>query len=176
MKKIILSLLLMSSVGFAGGFVEPYLGISGLGSFKEKVSGNPDLGDFDGVPISVGARAGFVKMGLGVGLDYAITRKIKFDNLIGDGDLSELGLIVGYSFPILAKVYAGYVFTGKLDIGATEFKGLKGIKLGAGLKAMPFLSVNLEMKSYDLDEYQSLNSDSSIRMWTLSVSAPLNIF
>jgi len=68
---------------------------------------------------SFGGRLGYQNLGLQIGVDYLNS------NLKIDGDefkTSEWAGFIGYEFPVLFRVYAGYIFSGSGDATEDEIK------------------------------------------------------
>lgn len=169
---------LVSAQSQAALLLEPLVGYS-VGKFNTEV--NPGSVDDDESlsGISYGGRVGYQNLGFQLGLDYLASNLA-----VDDDDLktSELGAFVGFEFPILVRVYAGYVFSGKGNYevkngGEFEFEGATGPKIGVGFTLLPFLDVNLEYRRISYDTYDlpvgSLDADYSATM--LSFSLPFTI-
>ena len=162
------------STAHAGVLIEPYLGyLTG----KVEQSSN----DWDISGVNFGARLGYKSfLGLMGGLDY-MTGKLEDDaNPKNDVTPSQLGVFVGFEFPILLRVYGVYGISNKAEFkdSATtnKYEGGDNIKLGVGFTALPLLSINLEyiMASYDEMDGNSLTNDLNIKTYGLSVSAPFD--
>lgn len=161
----------------AAFYLEPFVGIMVNSEFEQ---GNDD-GDISGS--QVGARVGWTRMGLSLGLDG---RRVSsnFDSSTGDADYTatQAGFFIGYEFPILLRVWANYVFSSNAsndddsDVKLTEGSGYT---LGVGYKALPFLSVNLEIFSTDYDKLEFDGGDSDIEFESsgmiLGISVPVSI-
>jgi hypothetical protein len=153
--------------------VEPYLGIPVTGQIKNTNDATPaasfeaDLGG-----TAFGARLGWGMLGFAAGLEYQMS-KYKFKspkNALGvtngdeNADGTDLGFFVGFSFPILLRIYATYFIDSQLAYtipGTTnkaEHAGT-GYKLGVGYTGIPipFLSVNLEIQANAYDEDDALS-------------------
>lgn len=114
---------------------------------------------------SVGGRIGYQNLGFQLGLDY-LKSSLKLD----DNDykenvsLDEFAGFVGYEFPILLRVYAGYIFSAngtsklKADLGSgaqeynLKMKDGTGTKLGVGFTVLPFLDINFEYRNGKFDK------------------------
>lgn len=188
MKKFIFAsvLALTCSSSFAAILIEPLVGYNVTSTFrmKDKTTGTKE--DGKGAGPAYGGRLGYQNFGFSLGLDYLAGRvDLKHTNFESDLKTSEFGGFVGYRFPVLLKVYAGYIFSGTADskYGATkqkaEFSKGTGPKLGIGWTAFPFLDFNLEYRRVTWDEVEiggtKSNSDQSYSAWLLSVSIPLTI-
>jgi hypothetical protein len=188
MKKLIVASIvaLMCSSSFAAILIEPLVGYNVTSTFQMKDKATGAKEDGKGAGPAYGGRLGYYNLGFSLGLDYlAGSADLKHTNFESDLKTSEWGGFVGYRFPILLKVYAGYVFSGTADskYGATkqkaEFSKGTGAKLGVGWTAFPFLDFNLEYRKITWDEVKiggsKANSDQSYSAWLLSVSIPITI-
>lgn len=137
-----------------------------------------------------GGRLGFQKLGFQVGLDY-LNSTLDFD----DKDFkpvktSEWGAFVGFEFPILFRVYAGYIFsangqTKALDTSTdsyvkTDFRSGSGFKAGVGFTLLPFLDINLEYRNVTFDEskakgYSKSDDDITMNAYMIGLSLPFTI-
>ena len=143
------SLLIEPVVGYNMGSLE----VDTTGVSKEKFNGT-----------SYGGRLGYQNFGFQLGLDYLAS------NLnIDDKDYSKLSTgewagFVGFEFPILLRIYAGYIFSASGNtqydngLGAGKQKialeGGSGTKLGLGFTILPFLDINLEYRKVSFDDYK----------------------
>lgn len=135
----------------AGLLLEPVLGyslskfeIDQANSSEEKANGP-----------SLGGRIGYQNLGFQLGLDY-LRSNLSVDENDFKEDLvtSEFAGFVGFEFPILLRVYAGYIFMANaeadIDVGAGkqsfELNDGKGLKLGVGFTVLPFLDINVEYR------------------------------
>lgn len=186
MKKLTqLTLLLAAILGYttqanAALLIEPVVGYS-YGKFNSELSalGTSDKDDSTLKGLSYGGRLGYQNLGFQLGLDYlASTLDVEGD----DFKTSEFGGFVGFEFPILVRVYAGYVFSGTgtlgADTGDIDLEGGSGPKIGVGFTLLPFLDINLEYRritydTYDLPASTSFDADYSATM--LSFSLPFTI-
>lgn len=153
----------------AGFYIEPYLGYE----FGE--SEDPS-GTDDHAGTMMGARIGWAKLGFAVGLDYQ-TGSVEVDDTPKyDVDISDLGLFVGYDFPVIPlRVYGTYFFDSKAEpdiTGASELSG-SGMRFGVGFTGLPIVNINLEKIMRDYDEMDGASGDPEIEIdaMMLSVSA-----
>lgn len=173
------ALLIEPVVGFSSGKAE--LTITDNSPGGDVVSGDESIKG-----LSYGGRLGFQNLGFQVGLDY-LASAMKFDG--EKWDTSELGGFVGFEFPVLFRVYAGYIFSGSakvaLDDDTATLKSGTGPKFGIGMTLLPFLDVNLEYRSvkYDTADISSLygagtdiSLDGKYNAIMLGVSFPLTLF
>ncbi len=135
---------------------------------------------------SFGGRLGYQKLGFQVGLDYLNSSIDMDDKDFGKNvSLNEFAGFVGFEFPILLRVYAGYIFSAN---GETEdkasgdkitFKDGSGAKAGVGFTLLPFLDINLEYRRGTFDEWKSgsqkVDSEVDYSAFMLSLSLPFTI-
>lgn len=181
-----LSLFVFGGTARAGVLVEPYLGFA-LGSGDN--GGNVD---YDYKTVQLGGRLGYQMLGFMGGIDYSLAsfdlEREYNDNTPGAlGDLStdknQLGLFVGYDFPILLRAWATYYVSAKADFSNASINEMSGsgTGLGVGFTGLPFVSLNLEYRSFKYDEAKDNNgtvsgfSERSLNEIFLSVSLPLDL-
>ncbi len=156
----------------ASFLVEPILGYN-IGNF-ESFTGE----DQSAKGIGIGGRLGFEYLGLQGALDGSFSTLDIDDNIDDDGELREFGLFIGYDFPILFRVWAGYMFSANMERGNTDFRG-SGTKVGVGFSPLPLLSLNLEYKMINFDELEfggvTTSADRDLNTLFFSVSVPLNL-
>lgn len=162
-------LLMGSSVSHADFLIEPYLGYH-LGKCEAGSS------DVDAKGVTFGGRLGFSTMiGLQFGLDYMGGEWRVDTSPRTDATLSNLGVFVGYEFPIMLRVFGSYFFDAELK----DTSKLEGdmIRLGVGLSPLPFIDVNLEYikSTYDKLNGVSLGSDVKMDMYGITLSVPFEI-
>ena len=127
--------------------IEPVLGYS--------LNGKLELGDasYSGARgASYGGRLGYQKLGFQIGGDYLHSSlNMNDDDFKEDMSLSEWGGFVGFEFPILFRVYAGYIFsatgTSEVETGDFELSSGSGMKVGLGFTGLPFIDINFEYRS-----------------------------
>lgn len=160
MKKLTqIGLLLALILGFtvesqAALLIEPVLGYSvGKINTEQSLLGESEKDDNSLSGTSYGGRLGFQNLGFQLGVDYLASQ------MTSDGDdfsTSEFGGFVGFEFPILLRVYAGYVFSGTAtaegDDDDIKLKSGTGPKLGVGFTILPFLDLNIEYRSIKYEE------------------------
>ncbi|MDD4975066.1 MAG: hypothetical protein PHY93_11980 [Bacteriovorax sp.] len=176
----VLVLTILTSSAHASLLIEPHLGynISGGGTTSgvEYKYTNPELG----------LRLGGQILGLMAGLDYTFSSYTWTQSPGGDDkfDRGEVGLFVGYNFPILLRFWGAYYFsntakdtnsTGKTATGA-EFKG-NTKELGVGFTGIPFLSLNLMYRNVVFDSKPAVvtGGDISNHEVVLGVSLPFTL-
>lgn len=172
------------STAKAALLIEPVLGYN-LGT-KVDVS---DVKEYSGGKgVAYGGRLGYQNFGFQLGVDYlASTIDMGSNRFKEDLKTSEWAGFVGFEFPILLRVYAGYIFsgTGETDwqmAGLTqelELKGGTGPKFGVGFTVLPFLDINVEYRSVSYDERKwggvKLANDVDYNTYLLSISLPFTI-
>jgi hypothetical protein len=157
-----ITLLLVFALSFsfqsqAGLLIEPVVGYSfGKATSELEVPSDTTQNDTakeSAKGTSYGGRLGYQNFGFQLGVDYLAS------NMKIDGDAfktSEFGGFVGYEFPVLIRVYAGYIFSGTgtltSDDDDFEFKSGTGPKVGVGLTLLPFLDFNIEYRSITYEE------------------------
>lgn len=139
----------------AGLLVEPVLGYNlatklDIQDGGEKYSGGRGMG--------WGGRLGYQNLGFQLGLDY-LNSSIDMDDrdLKGDVKMTEWAAFVGFEFPVLLRVYAGYIFAangeGKNAFGQdVDLKSGSGTKFGVGFTTLPWIDINIEYRSGTFDE------------------------
>ena len=138
--------------------IEPVIGYS-FGKEKLDYSGISTGSESNSLKgLSYGGRLGYQNLGFQLGLDY-LASKMDVDG--DDLNTGEWGGFVGFEFPVLLRVYAGYIFTGsaeyKSDGSTTNFSGASGPKLGLGLTLLPFLDFNIEYRQVKFDTKKDIN-------------------
>jgi hypothetical protein len=105
-------------------------------------------------------------------------------SLAGDDfNTGEWGGFVGFEFPILIRVYAGYIFSGtadyKTDTIDTSFSGGTGPKFGVGFTILPFLDLNIEYRSVKYETEKDVpagtNIDADYSAVMVGVSLPFTL-
>lgn len=181
----VFSLFIFTSTAQAGILVEPYVGYS-IGLSKDY--GNTT---YDYKTPQFGARLGYQFLGLMAGIDYSLSssfdlsQKNKTTGATSkvSSDKNQLGLFVGYEFPILLRAWGTYFLDSNLNKSSTPGKAYSGngYALGAGFTGLPFVSLNLEYRSFSYDSSKISGSTTALNpKWTmneilLSVSLPINI-
>lgn len=164
----------------AGVLVEPVLGysfskvqVSDTGFSEEKASGP-----------SFGGRLGYQNLGFQLGVDYLQSNLDVDDNDYSSLKTKEWAGFIGFEFPVLLRVYAGYIFSAlgdtKYDSGSGNQK-LKlqdgsGAKFGLGFTGLPFIDINFEYRKGSFGEYKYQGSthdkDMDFEAFMVGVSLP----
>jgi len=160
--------LLASPLSHASFLLEPYLGYH---------FGTMDWGSSDDTAKgpTFGGRVGFSQLGLQFGADYMggnweIDRSPSFK-----GSASNLGIFVGYDFPVLFRAYATYFFDAELK-DTSKYEG-NLIRFGVGLSPVPLIDINLEYMTatYDKNNGNSLGTNAKLNMFGVTVSIPFTL-
>ncbi len=155
----------------AGLLIEPYAGYH-TGDFK---FGSTKY-DFGGA--AYGGRLGYSRLGLQLGADYMAGKwTIDVDPSDFKGDINNLGAFIGYSFPILVRVYATYFFNSSIKDSNTKYEG-NTTRLGVGFSPLPFVDINLEYMTgtYDKVDGQSISGTKpKFDVYGVSLSVPFDL-
>lgn len=172
MKKIVqLTLLLSLFLGYsfqsqAALLIEPVLGYSfGKANLEYESAGLTDSDKESINGVSYGGRLGYQNLGFQLGLDY-LASKMSLDG--DDFNTGEWGGFVGFEFPILIRVYAGYIFSGtgdiKTDTNDVKVSGGTGPKFGVGFTMLPFLDLNIEYRSVKYDQEKDISAGTDLNL------------
>lgn len=158
--------------------IEPHLGYNVTGDADYETNETKYNGP------QYGARLGVQSLGFMGGLDY--THSSFTYKTTGAADSKQkrdqLGLFVGYNFPVLVRAWVGYYFSDKTkDDDGSSTEG-HGTEVGLGFTGLPFLSINLQyrMSTHDTGTSRSgaeaaINPEFETSEIVLGVSLPLNI-
>jgi hypothetical protein len=177
---LILTVLFINPVS-AGVLIEPLVGYS-FGSIK----GDQGSGKSESVTgPSFGGRLGYQNLGFQLGLDYLNSSYSVSNNDYSSLKTSEWGGFVGFEFPILLRVYAGYIFSAtgatKYDTGAggdvdLDFQKGSGTKFGIGFTGLPFVDINFEYRKSSYNEYKlagtKYDDSTNFNAYMISLSFP----
>lgn len=183
-----LCLLLALAFGFVESakaelHIEPVWGYNLQGK-AELPSGKKidDKSSFAGTGMAYGGRLGFTKFGFQVGLDY-LHSTLDMD-LEEDVLMDEWAGFVGFEFPILFRIYAGYIFSATATTenkagDNIEFSKGSGAKVGLGFTPIPLIDINLEYRAgrfgmYEIDSATKVEveEDTNYRALFLGISLP----
>ena len=184
---LLLALILgFSSYSQAALLIEPVVGYS-LNS-KFEASANDvlmDDVDFKGHGASFGGRLGYQNLGFQLGLDYLKSSLTIDESGLEDSvSMSEWGAFVGFEFPVLVRLYAGYIFSATADAEATdgdklEFTKGSGMKLGVGFTGLPFIDINVEYRKGTFGEFEmagvKTGAETDYSALMIGLSLPLTI-
>lgn len=167
--------------------VEPLVGFN-LGS-KIDIKDDDNKGNYTGMGGAYGGRLGYQKLGFQMGVDY-LHSSIDFSgkDFKTNTSLNEWAGFVGFEFPVLLRVYAGYIFSAtgeskyldKNDVKQSlDLKSGSGAKFGIGFTGLPFVVINLEYRAGSIDDYKLgstryENDKMKYSSYLLSLSLPLN--
>lgn len=186
---LLFSAFLFTSHAKAALLVEPLVGYSFVNStFNADTAAGVTKEDYSGNGGSFGGRLGYQKLGFQIGLDY-LHSSIDLDDKDIKQNLSmnEWAAFVGFEFPVLLRVYAGYIFSAdgetKIDVGATnedtKLTDGTGMKAGVGFTLLPFLDINVEYRKGTFGEWkrgsQKVDSDVDYSAWMVGVSLPFTL-
>lgn len=170
-------LLLTSASTQAGVLVEPIIGLN----VNHKLES--DNYDVSGVGGAFGGRLGYQNYGFQLGLDYLSSSTDMDDKKFKNNFKSQdWAAFVGFEFPILVRVYAGYIFSStgevKMTAGEAKLKEGSGTKIGIGFTGLPFVDINVEYRrgTYDDVKVGGIKGDKTDFSATMiSLSLPLNL-
>jgi hypothetical protein len=176
---LLLSLVLVSFQSRASLLIEPHVAYQ----FAGKVENSSPESTFSGT--QYGARLGLQTFGLMGGLDY--TRSSVTIKTVGSADdksdRDQIGVFIGYKFPILLRAWGSYYFNDKNTYSNNDYASGSGTEIGIGFTGLPFISVNLTYRtsSYDTAYDAStgikgtLSPSTKANEIALGVSLPLNL-
>jgi hypothetical protein len=178
MKKLIASatfalFFCLGTAAQAGILLEPFMAYE-TGKFKAPG------GESDAAGTSFGARVGYSMLGLFGALEYnvgSLTAKGTPDVTFSSNDM---GLTVGYKFPILFQAYATYFLTSKASSSVSDVSGGGGTRIGFGYTGLPFVALNVEMVSRKYNKLTpagaaEVDQDNDLNTTAISLSLPFNL-
>lgn len=170
-RKVLLALLLTltwTSTSSAALLLEPFVGYSMMDT-DQATTPTPIAGEASG--LGFGARLGLQFMGLMGGFQYDSAMATELEAVQGattskdDIKRTHMGIFVGYNLPVMVRLWGTYFFKSELEgdqattadagvdyIDSTETLNGAGYGLGVGFTGLPFLSVNLEYRTFEYDE------------------------
>lgn len=125
------------------------LPISSFAGFKFNPKVNYNLLEYnnnDATGVGFGLGLGYSFVGLYTMLEYE-TAELSVDNYNSDQTMKNMGLVVGYEFPILLNVWLNYVFDA--EFGNDEGSGTK---IGLGYSVAPMIQLYLEIFNLEYDK------------------------
>lgn len=168
--------------------LEPVVGYNVSGKLEANETADVSKDSSSGGGVAYGGRLGYQNMGFQIGLDYLKSNQALDDkNIKSDFESSEWAAFIGFRFPILLRVYAGYIFSANgsmkvdADLGAGtqrydyDHENGTGAKFGLGWTLFPFLDLNLEYRKITYDEGKLSNDvklDTTNNVFMLGVSLP----
>jgi hypothetical protein len=175
MKKLIataslVSIFCFSAIAHAGLLIEPFMAYE-TGKFK-----SPGV-ERDATGSSFGARLGYSTLGLSVYGEYnAANMNVKASSGPDTSvSANDLGVGIGYSFPIMFQAYLSYFIDSKASWTGTEVKGNGGTRIGVGFTGFPFVVINLEMiaKKYNKSTSGGVETSQNTDFTTTAISVSL---
>lgn len=164
MKKLLVlsSVVLFTSFANAGMLLEPYLGYQ-MG--KIDYSGGVE-GDTKGT--GLGLRVGYQMVIPWIALDVQLGKgKVSKVNPESDYSYTDVGVTAGASVPFL-RPFVGYIPAAKHkfepDTGSSYNLEGNGLKLGLGIKLLPFIDINIEQVTYTYKKIDGLDLSSDVKM------------
>lgn len=177
------------SSAHAALLLEPVLGYN----VSSKVTIEGDITNreesYSGGGMAYGGRIGYQNLGFQLGLDY-LNSSVDLDDNDFDSNFksSEWGAFVGFEFPILLRVYAGYIFSATAEskitnglggYNAVDFNSGTGAKAGVGFTLLPFLDVNFEYRRLTYEDFkaggQKFERETDANYFMLGISLPFTI-
>ena len=170
MKKIALAALVafsFAAVSANAFMIEPFVGYE-TGDYEQGSASE----DIDGV--NLGLRLGGDTLGFMYGVEYQMGKLVVDSTIPVDADTTDLGIYVGYEFPILIRAYATYYIKhdADMEIGG-DLEGSGGMKLGVSYTGLPFIVLNFEMMSRSFDEQGGASLATDIETDTMMVGVGL---
>lgn len=158
----------------AGILLEPYM------AYETGKAKSP-TGDSDASGTSFGARAGYSMLGLFAALEYnAGNFTVKGTPTDSTVTSNDMGISVGYKFPILVKAYVTYLLTSNSSSSTADMSGGGGTRIGVGYTGLPFVALNFEMVSRKYTKvkpagFAEVDQDTDVNTTAISVSLPFDI-
>jgi opacity protein-like surface antigen len=183
---VIFLLTFLISSAYATVIIEPLIGHN-FGGKSEIHGGGSHYSGING--LGYGGRLSYQKLGFSLSADYLHSNLDMHDGDFGRKlNTNEFAGLVGFRFPILLKVYGGYILSangsGNYQMGAGTSQSLKlnsghGFKIGAGWTLFPLVDINLEYRSLQFDDYKlggvKSKSNADLSAWMLSLSVPFKM-
>ncbi|MEC9282333.1 MAG: hypothetical protein VX642_06445 [Bdellovibrionota bacterium] len=147
------------------------LPISSFAGFKFNPKVNYNLLEYnnnDATGVGFGLGLGYSFIGLYTVLEYE-TAELSLDGSSSDQTMKNMGLVLGYEFPILLNVWINYVFDA--EIGSDEGSGTK---LGLGYSVAPMVQLYLEIFNleYDKSNGSTLSSKRELSGQQIGIQIP----
>lgn len=126
-----------------------------------------------------GGRLGYQNLGLQLGVDY-LNSTVEVDD-VKDFNTNDFAAFVGYKFPVLLRVYAGYIFSssGEFTLAGSKRKVEEGSgqKFGVSFTGLPFVNINFEYRTLSYDKVNNATvtgNSGDYQSYLVSLSLPLN--
>lgn len=116
-----------------------------------------------------GLRLGMTSLGFMYGVEFSIGNTRYDTDPEVDATSQDLGLFLGYTFPVMFRVWATYYTDSKISWDDEEYTGT-GTKIGIGYSGLPYVSINLQMLNRS---YSDNNDDIDDTATLLGISVPL---
>jgi hypothetical protein len=165
--------LFLTAQAYSAIMIDPSIGTN----IGYNLEGNGVDEDFGGT--GVGGRFGLDYVGVMFGIDYhRHTGELEQANGNKlDASLTETAVFVGYDAPILFRVWAAMLVKGEFDVeNGSDYTDGKGMKFGVGFTMLPFVSLNLEHRSFEYEKRGDVAGAETYKNkgMFLSVSLPLS--
>lgn len=177
---ILIFAFLMIKPAQAALLLEPVVGYS----FGKSESDNAK--DSNSTGPSFGGRVGYQQLGFQLGIDYLHTvANLSENEYKSDMNIDEFAGFVGFEFPVLFRVYAGYIFSSNADVKYNvagnsqklELTDGSGMKFGLGFTGLPFVDINFEYRKVSWDKWKlaglSGSDDNGYNAFMIGASVPL---
>jgi hypothetical protein len=126
-----------------------------------------------------GGRLGYQNLGLQLGVDY-LNSTMEIDD-VKDFAVNDYAAFVGYKFPILLRIYAGYIFSsageGTVASVKRKYEEGSGQKFGMSFTGIPFVNINFEYRTLTYDKVGGsapTGNGGDFQSYLVSLSLPLN--
>jgi hypothetical protein len=162
----------------AGVLIEPVVGYN-FAKFEF-----PESDSFSASGPSFGGRIGYQQLGFQLGVDYLNSTLSHDEDDFDDFSMGEWTGFVGFEFPILLRVYAGYILSATAssendDGDKVELTKGSGMKAGLGFTMLPFVDINVEYRKGTFDELEiagvEVDGGTDYQSIMVGLSLPLNL-
>ncbi len=171
--------------------VEPYLGMAFFGEGDLRFDSEKDTLEYSG--LFLGSRLGYEYLGLMLGADYGVSsfdlQNSKISAIKDKVRRTDLGLVLGYKFPILLRIWAKWILQSTIEGNKNKtseyfpknatYEG-SGQSFGIGWTGVPYLSFNFEYRFilYEDAKFNDINATNyhdklDLRDFFVSVSIPI---
>lgn len=174
---VVLTSMGMMQVAHAEFLIEPLIGWSA----SQSLDFSEDKNYSSGNGLSYGGKLGYQKLGFQLGVDYLKSNiEMGSDDFDSKVDSTEWAAFVGYKFPFLVRLYAGYIFSAEaesdLNRSTLKLEDGTGAKFGFDFTIMPFLDLILEYRrgTYDTVKLSGRgNGEADFQAIMLALSFPI---
>lgn len=160
-----------ASTASAGLYLEPYVGYE-MATMTGKLKSNGGTIDSTGTAYAAGLKLGYMTpVGFWVGADGESTMSgtVKYDNAaLKNDDYSRMQAYVdvGFNFPVLLNVWAGYALMNQMEIKTSSstgtFSGGSAYKAGLGFRILPLLMLGVEYRAFSYADVESGGTTRSV--------------